>query len=182
MQHPLRSSVPRRRNLLFATLLILAALPFGASAACIGKYAYLQSYAGNYIGDMNLLAVPPVAARLAELPASLRRHFERNLDVAGPIDLIGCHLVLSGNAPHMGPEENAIVDLNLYSGAVTLAIHSRGRSDIYLDKNPTAGTIGGLYDAVPGAVQEWAIMADMGFPYQKPASVRVHPPQPGNSQ
>lgn len=172
---------PRRSSRIVPALAVscaLAVLPMATSAACNvqgGGTSPLQSYAGNYVSDRNLLAAPAVAARLKRLPAQVRRHLERNLDVAGQIDLVGCHLVLAGNAPHMGGEENAIVDVNLYSGAVTVAIHSRGHTDIWLDKDPTAATPP-PYSAVPGAVQQWAVLADMGFPYQQPASVRVHPP------
>jgi len=161
------------RNPVWAVLLVSIAWPLAASAACTGKLAAMQAYAGNYVGDKNLLAAPAVAARLQQLPTALRQHLERNLDVAGPIDLIDCSLVLRGNAPHQGPEENAIVSVNLYSGAVTVAIHSRGHTDIYLDQDPTAGS---GYAAVPGPVRQWAVLADMGFPYQQPASVRVHVP------
>lgn len=175
--HALERPVRRfRRNASLAALLMLTGLPVVASAACSGKLAALQSYAGNSVSDWNLPAAPAVAARLSRLPAPIHQHLERNLDVAGPIDLIGCHLVLSGNAAHMGGEENAIVDVNLYSGAVTIALHSHGQTDIYLDADPTASTLGGLYGAVPGAVKQWAVLADLGFPYQKPAGVRVHAP------
>lgn len=68
------------------------------------------------------------------------------------------------------------MDVSLYSGAVTVAIHSHGRTDIYLDNDPTTGASGTSYNAVPFAVKQWAVLADMGFPYQKPASVRVHAP------
>ncbi|HEX5463121.1 MAG TPA: hypothetical protein VFW88_00210 [Burkholderiales bacterium] len=160
-----------------AAALACAALPLAAPAACTGKYAAMQSWAGSYLHEKNLLAAPPVAARLQQLPATVRNHLKRNLFVAGTIDLVGCGLVLTGIAAHMGGEEGAIVDLNLYSGAVTIGIHSRGRIDIWLDKAPATATQRSLYDEVPGAVRNWAVLADMGFPYQQPRSVRVHAPR-----
>ncbi|HEX5488561.1 MAG TPA: hypothetical protein VFX04_05380 [Rhodanobacteraceae bacterium] len=176
IQHPHRHC---RIHCALIALLALATLPTAATAACTtkdGGVSPMQAYAGNYLNDKNLLAAPAVAARLKSLPVPVRQHFERNLDVAGQIDLVGCHLVVAGNAQHKGGEENAIVDVNLYSGAVTFAIHSRGRTDIWLDQDPTALT-SPPYAAVPGAVKQWAVLADLGFPYQKPASVQVHPPQ-----
>lgn len=161
------------RNPAWAALLASIACPFTASAACTGKLAAMQAYAGNYVSDKDLLAAPAVAARLQQLPAPLREHLERNLGVAGLIDLVDCSLLLTGNAAHEGGEEDAIVAVDLYSGAVTVAIHSHGRTDIYLDKDPTVGS---GYAAVPRPVRQWAVLADMGFPYQQPASVQVHAP------
>ena len=128
-----------------------------------GKLAGLLHYAGSSRGDITttLEDDPAVRARLERVPASVRAHLKRNLDVRGPVDLVACHLVLSGNAAHMGGEENAILDVNLYSGAVTAALLSHGRIIIYLDQDPTAGS---TYDAaVPVAVRWWAAMAANGF-------------------
>lgn len=162
------------RGALILGLLTLFALPSATSAACTGEHADMQSYAGNYVSDRNLLAAPLVAARLQRLPAQVRAHLNHNLDVAGPIDLISCHLVLTGNAPHMGGEENAIVAVNLHSGAVSAAIHSGGRTDIYVINDPAAGAHGATYDDVPKVVKDWAVLADMGFPYQQPRTAHVH--------
>jgi len=162
-----------------ALLLALAGTPAAASPACVAKGGGLPpmlDYVGRDAAGRNLLAAPSVAASLARLPVSVREHFERNLDVSGPVDLIDCHLVLSGNAPHMGGEEDAIIDVDLYSGAVTVAVHGRGRTDVYLGAGVAAHLPGDAYGAVPEAVKQWAVLADMGFPYQKPASVLVHPP------
>ena len=170
---PIERSIDRHRRSLLPIAVLALTLLSPAAAACSGKLESLQSYAGNYVSERNLMTAPSVAARLMRIPSALRQHLERNLGVAGPIDLIGCHLVLAGSAPHMGSEEDAILDVNLYSGAVTIAIHGRGHVDIYLDEDPPAPTPI-LYNAVPGAVRSWAVMADMGFPYQQPASVRLH--------
>lgn len=162
----------------FVLLPALAGASAVASPACMakgGRPSPMLAYVGSDAAGRNLLAAPAVAASLARLPVSVRAHFERNLDVSGPVDLIGCHLVLSGNAPHLGGEEDAIVDVDLYSGAVTVGIHGRGRTDIYLDPRTAVSPHGDAYGAVSEAVRQWAVLADMGFPYQKPASVQVHP-------
>jgi len=52
----------------------------------------------------------------------------RSLVVRGPVDPVSCHLVLEGNADHRGGSENAILDVNLHSGAVTAAILSGGHN------------------------------------------------------
>ncbi|MGA7799293.1 MAG: hypothetical protein WCC36_00645 [Gammaproteobacteria bacterium] len=146
------------------SLLVLVQF-FAAAQACskAGKLAGLIHYAGSVTGDFPtaLDGDPAVQARLQRLSPAVQAHLKRNLDVRGPVDLVSCHLVISGNADHMGGEENAILDVNLYSGAVTAAILSHGHITVYLDKDPTAGPV---YDAaVPPAVRRWAAMAATDF-------------------
>ncbi|MBS0317919.1 MAG: hypothetical protein JSR49_12410, partial [Proteobacteria bacterium] len=99
-------------------------------------------------------------------------------DVTGPVQLDACHLVLSGNAAHMGTEQDAMLDVDLASGTVIAAIHSGGRIDIYTVADPAAAAPG--WDALPHTLREWAVRADMGFPQQsprnlvEPRSVRLH--------
>jgi hypothetical protein len=122
-----RAFCERRRWLItrLAVALLVSLLPFATAQACskTGKLARLMHYAGNYSSgtpdplDKN----PAVQDWLRHLPASVRVHLKRNLDVRGPVNLVDCHLVLSGNADHMGGEENAILDVNLYSGAISSA-------------------------------------------------------------
>lgn len=159
-----------RRGVLATLLLSLAAIAFNASAACGGKLAELQSFAGKYPAHANLLDAPALDAILARLPGSEALHLKRNLDVSGPAELSGCHLVLSGNAPHMGTEQDAMLDVDLVSGTVIAAIHGGGRTDIYVlaDHPPTP-----RWDALPRKLREWAERADMGFPQQQPASLAM---------
>lgn len=164
-----------------APILFLLAPPI-AFANCSGALAGLQSYAGKYRADQDLLAAPAVAARLARLPQDVRQRLQRNLDVSGPARLDACHLVLSGNAPHMGTEQDALLDVDLASGTVTAAIHAGGRIDVYVLADPVPATP--RWDALPLALRAWAARADMGFPQQQPrnlaqpASVRLHAPPP----
>jgi hypothetical protein len=170
------------RGPLLLMLLAMAVLPFPAAAACSGKLADLQSYAGKSGVIDDLLSAPAIATRLARLSAQTRQHLERNLDVSGPMQLTGCHLVASGNAPHMGTEQDAVLDVDLRSGTVVAAIHARGRIDIYVLADP--GAHSPRWDALSRSLREWAVRADMGFPPQPPArlarpsSVRLHAPPP----
>lgn len=150
----------------------LAALPFAASAACSGKLAALQSYAGKHLANANLLDAPALAAILAHLPGNETLQLKRNLDASGPIELTDCHLVVSGNAEHMGGEQDAMLDVDLASGTVIAAIHGGGRIGIYVlaDHATTPH-----WDALPRGLREWAVRADMGFPQQQPRSLT----QPG---
>ena len=170
--------------LVLATL-VLPAMPVMAGAACSGKLADLQSYAGKYRADHDLLAAPEIAARLARLPQETQLHLKRNLDVSGPVQLVDCHLQLAGNLPHQGGIEGAMFDVDLATGTVIAAIHSGGRIDIYLISDPTAGAAGATWAALPKTMREWAVKADSGFSDQhprnlaQPASVRFHVPPAG---
>lgn len=156
---------PTMRGQLLVAALAAANLVLPAAAcACSssGKLAGLLHYAGQSRGaDGGMDADPAVLAHLQRLPDEVRAHLHRNLDVQGTVDLVSCHLVIEGNAAHEGGLENAILDVNLYSGAVTAGLLSGGRITIYLDSDPTAGT---RYDAsVPPAVRTWAALAASGF-------------------
>ncbi|TAM41685.1 MAG: hypothetical protein EPN32_07290 [Rhodanobacter sp.] len=163
-------------------LLVLAAIPFAASATCGGKWANLQSYAGKYRADDNLLDAPTLAARLARLPGKERAHLQRNLDVSGPARLDACHLIVTGNAPHMGTEQDAMLEVDLASGVAIAAIHGGGRIDVYVLADQVAAAPS--WEALPKTMREWAVRADMGFPAQpprnlaQPRSVRLHAPPP----
>ncbi len=154
---------------LSTVVLALAFSPFTASAACTGTNAGLESWAGKYLADHNLLAAPAIASRLQRLSAKQRLNLRRSLDVSGPIRLDACHLVVSGNAPHMGTEQDAMLDVDLASGDVIAAIHGGGRIDIYLLAEPTPGAP--RWEALPRAMRAWAVKADMGFPSQPPRSL-----------
>jgi hypothetical protein len=168
-------------------LLALAALPPTAAAACSGRYSSMQSYAGKTIYATHFLDTPPVAARLAQLSGKTQLHLKRNLDVSGPLKLVDCHLVATGNAPHMGTGQDAMLDVDLDSGTTIAAIHGGGRIDIHVLADPVVAAP--RWDALPRDLREWAVRADMGFPQQpptnlaQPSSVRLHapPPAPANA-
>lgn len=171
---------------LLATL-ALAIAPRAAFAACTGKLAELVAHAGQYRGKHDVLQAPAMVERLARLPEELHLHLQRNLDVSGPAQLEACHLVLSGNAPHMGTEQDAMLDVDLASGSVLAAIHGEGRIDIYVIADATAAAP--TWSSLPQGMREWAVKADMGFPLQPPSdfstqpdSVQFHmvPPTPAN--
>lgn len=170
-----RDSVLSRLGLAVLSAVLLAS-PVSAVWACAktGKLAGLIRYAGTNYGDLptTLEDDPAVQARLQRLPETVRKHLRRNLEVRGPVDLVGCHLVVRGNAPQMGGAENAILDVNLYSGAVTVANLSKGRITIHLQRDPTAGS--GYY-AVPHAVRRWAAAAATGFSAEQnpPPNVQI---------
>lgn len=68
MSRHLAGKLWSRRDALAAAAFVLAALPLAASADCGGKLASLQSYAGKYRYQDDLLKAPAVAAKLQPLP------------------------------------------------------------------------------------------------------------------
>lgn len=160
---------------------LLACLAIGppahAQEGCAGELAGLMSYAGTDRG-LQLLDEAPVAATLQKQLGPEVAHLKRNLAVAGPVDLISCDLVLSGNAEHRGGEENAIVDIDLYSGAVAAAILSQGKIAIYAD---TGKTLPGMEyaEAVPLAIKDWLAVVYTKFYFlsQPPPNARLLPPR-----
>jgi hypothetical protein len=127
-------------------------------------------YAGSYDTDA-LLNDPAVAAAIQELLGSERDHLFANIAVRGSVDLISCDLVLSGNADHMGGEEDGIVSINVYSGSAAAAIHTAGRIDVYVT--------GGDYMSAPISIKDWIAVMDSAYRYRfdPPQSARVLAPQ-----
>lgn len=178
---PRQSHALACRGVLALLLWGLAGASANAAAACTGKLAALQSYAGKYLSDADPLDAPSLAAVLERLPDDEIAHLRRNLDVSGAVELVDCHLVWVGNAPHMGTEQDAMVDVDLVSGTLVAAIHGGGRIDVHVVAEP--GTVPD-WEALPLEVRMWVVRADMGFPRQQPSklsqpdSVRLHAPGP----
>ncbi len=162
------------RGLRLLVLLALLTLPFAASATCTGKYASLTSYAGGN-ADSRFFADPVIAARFGKLPVKVRHTLKRNIDEMA-VNLVGCHLVISGWVQRHTSETGAIATVDLGSGNVVAAIHSHGHIDVYLIQDPATDASQGSWSDVPKLVRNWAVLADMGFPHQQPHNVHMHPP------
>jgi hypothetical protein len=98
----------------------------------------------------------------AELP-----HLEINLDVRGSVDVISGWLSVSGNAPHQGTIEEAIVCVSVYNLDVTAAILSDGII--------TAYARGSTYDNLPRCITDWITLANSGHKdrLEQPPNVRM---------
>lgn len=149
-----------------------ALAPVAPAPACSGRLAPLLRYAGTYRGE-RLLAEQAVAEGLRRLPHAAAAHLRRNVEVAGPVALIGCHLVVSGNAPHRGGVEEAIVDVDVASGRVSAALLSAGGIAIFVHGHRYAA-------AVPLAIKDWiAVVYTRGyFRSHPPANARLIPLPP----
>ena len=172
------SSIEPRSSCCLATVLVLSLLwSCTGLAACAGPYAELETYAGR---DDNFFDEPLVVDALARLPLELRTHLRRNLSVAGSPQLEGCHLVLTGNAPHMGTEQDAMLDFDLATGTILAVIHDNVRIDVYLIAAAASDASPPTWSSLPQGMQAWIVKADMGFAEQTPtdlvmpASVRFH--------
>lgn len=131
-----------------------------------------MQYVGTYEND-RILDDPDVAAALRSLVGREGEHLRSNIGVRGPVNLISCDLVISGNAPRMGGSEDGIVAVNVRTGAVTAAIHSEGRITVYAD--------GDSYWAVPLAIKDWLAVVSTGNRYRfaLPPNARQVGPQDG---
>lgn len=158
-------------KLFFAVLTgaLLFAAKAGAIETCSGSLSDLVAYAGSDETDQ-LLGDSRVSAALKKTLGPELEHLLQNLSVKGSVDLIGCQLVISGNANHKGGEENGIVSIDLYSGVVTAAILSgKGIAVFTGDKS---------YDALPISIKDWlaVVYTEFYFRLRQPANVKLVSP------
>lgn len=95
-----------------------------------------------------------------------------NLNVKGDVDLINGTLSLSGNAPHQGTEEEAVVcvtPLNM-TVEVEAAILSKGAVTVFTRTEK--------YEAATLCIKDWIMLANSGHVgrVEQPANVRVAKP------
>jgi len=135
-------------------LALLLLLPMGAAAQAPTR-PLLKKYIGNPDTDA-LLREPAVRA---QLEAMLGKHLPtliRNLNVKGEVELSNGALMLNGNAPHKGGEEEAIVCIADAGPVpyVEAAIFSKGKVAIFT-KSPQ-------YDGVMLCVKDWITQVNSG--------------------
>jgi len=98
------------------------------------KLDYLKEYIGTY-DSAKIYTDNFISKKLKKLPKNELEHLKRNLSVRGPINFINGELVIAGNAPHKGGEENAILSINLHNHKVTIAIYSNKKITVYAEDN-----------------------------------------------
>lgn len=113
----------------------------------------LEVYIGSY-QSVQLLNDPRVAIPLRRLLGTHLPHFKRNLEVAGPVDLISGHLAVSGNAPHQGGLEEAVLCVSLRDASVSAALLSSNRIRIYTPHE--------RYDQISRCIKDWISSANVG--------------------
>ena len=123
------------KPLLTALLLLSLSASAFAELGCLerSKFPYLHKYIGSYETNA-FMSEKAVSSKLQALVGKDLALVQRNLEVRGPIDLISCDLSVSGNAPHGGLDENAIVNFDLATGEIIVAVRSdssKGEITVY---------------------------------------------------
>lgn len=125
---------------------------------------------GRYVGGWDvegLLSEPAIAAELEALTGNALAELERNLDVNAGVEYYGSALAVSGNAPHRGGEEEAIVCIQPTAPPkVHAGIHSRGRITVY--------TREARYEFLPTCVKDWITQVNSGHADRMRAPANVH--------
>ncbi len=131
--------------------------------------AMISQWAGNYETDA-FLKEPPIQEELRILLGPEWKHFMQNLTVRGAVDLVGGALSVSGNAPHQGTEEEAIVCVVPGSTTVEAAILSKGAVTVY--------TRAEQYEYTNRCIKDWITLANSGHVgrFEQPMNVRVVKP------
>lgn len=149
-----------------------AAVLVSPGAVALNSEAAAQALKAKYAGSPDadaLLREPAVRDRLRALLGTRLRELERNLAVRGGIEFVGGALSVSGNAPHKGGEEEAVVCVLPFGPKVQAAIFSKGRI--------TAFAAEANYDAMSLCIKDWITQVNSGHRdrLQKPDNVQVVP-------
>jgi hypothetical protein len=137
-----------------AAALRLAAFCAGALMAAAvsaqGKAADGKALVAKYAGNPDYPALfkePAVQPLLQKIVGAQMKQLMFHLNVAGDIELIGGALAVSGNAPHRGGIDEAIVCIAPFGPVVEAAIASSGKITVYSKD--------GNYEYLMRCVKDW---------------------------
>ncbi len=99
-----------------------------------GKWGHLSEYIGTYNYEA-VLSDEEVSAKLSSILGGELERFQKNLSVHGPIGFSGRCLILTGNAPHRGFDENAYLNICLSRGSVDIVLTGDGAIQVYSEKS-----------------------------------------------
>jgi len=124
-----------------------------------------QSFAGSADTDA-FLRDPGLRAALTLLLGSSMAHLESNLSVRAEVDLVGGQLVLVGNAPHAGTEEEAVLCVAVHDGSVNAAILSAGAITVFTKSVD--------YASLPLCIKDWVTQVNSGHRdrFTRPSNVQ----------
>lgn len=148
---------------------ILLLLWTGSACADDAEIRRLNAYAGTY-STSEFLNDPAVAGELRIIAGGELEHVELNLNVTGPIDLISGWLTVSGNAPHQGTEEEAVVCMHPELKQVHAALFSDARFTVL--------TRADSYVQLPLCIKDWITLVESRHRNRlvQPANVRLQSP------
>ena len=148
---------------------------FVSAAAAESDEASRRAMIGKRAGSYNsegFLKEPAVRGELQKLLGAELDHLFRNLNVRGAVDLDDETLSISGNAPHQGTEEEAIVCATVLplKTIVEAAIFSKGAVTVY--------TRAEKYEYASICIKDWITLVNSGHAdrFIQPANVRVVKP------
>jgi hypothetical protein len=148
---------------------------FVSAAAAESDEASRRAMIGKWAGSYNsegFLKEPAVRGELQKLLGAELDHLFRNLNVRGAVDLDDETLSISGNAPHQGTEEEAIVCATVLplKTIVEAAIFSKGAVTVY--------TRAEKYEYASICIKDWITLVNSSHidRVQQPSNVRVVKP------
>lgn len=142
----------------------------GAQTAEAAGKAMMTKYANSDDTDA-LLREPAVRAQLQKLLGPQLGTLQQNLDVRGSVDVIGGVLSISGNAPHAGTEEEAVVCVAPIGPVVQAAIFSKGKTTVFASE--------ANYEYLFRCIKDWITQVNSLHidRFQQPANVRLVKPR-----
>lgn len=145
----------------------------GRHPLCSGRFASLLKHVGNM--PREFFEEPEISSRMANLMGQASSRLKTNLDVSGTVDLIGCELVVQGNARHQGGTHHAIFSFSIYSGKMTVGMLDG--KDLVVRTSPAGAKV---YDHLPAHVRDWLYIAASGFQSRGEPPVELKWVQPAN--
>jgi hypothetical protein len=117
------------------------------------------------------LKEPAVRAQLQRVAGNQLPRLMQNLEVRTSIDLVGGGFRISGNAPHQGTEEEAVICVNPFGPVVEAAIFSRGRITVFATAEQ--------YEYLTLCVKDWITQVNSGHRdrFTQPKNVTVQRPK-----
>ena len=135
-------------------------------------FSHFKVFVGDY-KSYEVLEDKTLKPILKKILGKEYQHFISNLDVIGSVDLISGGIALEGNASHMGGEEMAKLDVNLYNGVVTAAIFSKGKIEVYTDRKDYKKQDQDNYMNLHISVKDWiaVLSTELKYRFDKPKNL-----------
>jgi hypothetical protein len=132
---------------------LLAAHGAAAQGQVPGRPALFQKHVGSPDYPA-LLKEPAVHKSLQQVVGKHVPALLRNVNVTGDMEFVGGAIVIAGNAPHKGGEEEAVICVDPRSGAVQAALFSKGRITVFAKE--------ARYDYLTLCVKDWITQVNSG--------------------